>query len=151
MAQQSNPNEHDSIPTGLTQDKHIEPQERLVKATKNYSEKQSSTNYEKMDTNSTKTRDKSEKDVSVMDNSHFRPVTPQPMDMTEIAEEVKSKLHIVEDVDKDDAGDPNFCTEYVQEIYQYLYQLEVRGCHSELTNGGHTILYYVSFVQRYYH
>lgn len=39
---------------------------------------------------------------------------------------VISKPPNVEDIDKDDRGNPQLCAEYVQDIYNYMRKLEVR-------------------------
>lgn len=39
---------------------------------------------------------------------------------------VISKPPNVEDIDKDDHGNPQLCAEYVQDIYNYMRKLEVR-------------------------
>jgi len=34
-------------------------------------------------------------------------------------------LHNIEDIDADDSGNPQLCSDYVKDIYLYLRQLEV--------------------------
>ena len=54
-----------------------------------------------------------------------RELTPQPMDMGEIATALRRKLVMVDDVDEKDKEKPSFCVDYVKDIYTYLRQLEV--------------------------
>ena len=56
-----------------------------------------------------------------------RTVTPQPMDVSEVAGALQRKLQLEETVDDKERANPQFCTEYVQEIYQYLEELEVQS------------------------
>lgn len=53
-----------------------------------------------------------------------RTPTPQPMDVSEVAGEMKQRLLLVDDVDQD-MEDPYACAIYVQDIYCHLKQLEV--------------------------
>ena len=57
---------------------------------------------------------------------HDRSVTPpQPMDASEVAGALQRKLNLEDVADDKEHGNPQFCSEYVQDIYHYLRQLEV--------------------------
>ena len=54
-----------------------------------------------------------------------RSMTPQPMDIAEVAGQLQRKLKLEETADEADRTNPQFCTEYIHDIYQYLRDLEV--------------------------
>ena len=54
-----------------------------------------------------------------------RTLTPEPMDVAEVVGSFQRKLQLVEDIDEGDDGNPQLCSEYVMDIYQYLRELEV--------------------------
>ena len=59
-------------------------------------------------------------------HSHERSTTPsQPMDISEVAGALQRKLQLEETTDDKERANPQFCSEYVQDIYQYLRELEV--------------------------
>ena len=98
-------------------------QEQCVNAPKN---ELIADSHEEMDTDLSSAREAKEK-VASTKKERVRTLTPQPMDVTEMAGEIQRKLQLVEDVDEEDKDNPLFCTEYVQDIYRYLNKLEVRG------------------------
>ena len=59
-------------------------------------------------------------------HSHERSVTPQPMDVSDVAGALQRKLKLEETVDDKERANPQFCSDYVQDIYHYLGELEVR-------------------------
>ncbi|CAI9622679.1 unnamed protein product [Staurois parvus] len=57
--------------------------------------------------------------------------SPVPMDVSmkeeeELCQAFSEVLNNVEDIDADDGGNPQLCSEYVMDIYNYLRQLEVK-------------------------
>ena len=59
---------------------------------------------------------------------HDRSATPpQPMDVSEVAGALQRKLNLEDAADDKEQGNPQFCSEYVKDIYHYLRQLEVFG------------------------
>lgn len=46
----------------------------------------------------------------------------------ELCQAFSEALNNVEDIDAEDGGNPQLCTEYVMDIYNYLRQLEVLLC-----------------------
>ncbi|XP_053318567.1 G2/mitotic-specific cyclin-B2-like [Spea bombifrons] len=56
--------------------------------------------------------------------------SPAPMDVSmkeeELCQAFSATLSNVEDIDADDGGNPQLCSEYVMDIYNYLRQLEVQ-------------------------
>ena len=113
-------------------------QEQRLKATKNDTSQSTTDNQEEMDTNSSSAIDQIEM-VESAKKGRVRTLTPQPMDVTEMAGEIQRKLQLVEDVDEEDKENPLFCAEYVQDIYRYLHKLEVRDVFLEcrkLSIGG---------------
>jgi len=60
-----------------------------------------------------------------------------PMDVEHPDVEIRRLPHGVTDIDAEDASNPQLCTEYAQEIYAYLRQLERRGAlRSEFLSGS---------------
>ncbi len=54
-----------------------------------------------------------------------RTVTPQPIDVTDMAGEIQRRLKLVDGVNTADMEDPYACSLYVEDIYSYLHELEV--------------------------
>ena len=113
-------------------------QEQRLKATKNDTSQSTTDNQVEMDTDRSSAKDQIEM-VESAKKGRVRTLTPQPMDVTEMASEIQRKLQLVEDVDEEDKENPLFCAEYVQDIYRYLHKLEVRDVFLEcrkLSIGG---------------
>ena len=61
-------------------------------------------------------------------------MTPQPMDIAEVAGELQRKLKLEETADEAERTNPQFCTEYIHDIYHYLRDLEVSTLQYPLAN-----------------
>ena len=59
-----------------------------------------------------------------------RSMTPQPMDIGEVAVQLQRKLCLEEPADAAERKNPQFCAEYIEDIYRYLRELEVRMSHT---------------------
>ena len=121
-------------------------QEQRLKATKNDTSQSTTDNQEEMDTDRSSAIDQIEM-VELAKKGRVRTLTPQSMDVTEMASEIQRKLQLVEDVDEEDKENPLFCAEYVQDIYRYLHKLEVRDVFRRVQKikyirsvGGYTAL-----------
>lgn len=58
-------------------------------------------------------------------------VFPEPEEMEMEVGQITSALSqqlVIEDIDESDHDNPQLCSEYVKEIYEYMRQLEVRDC-----------------------
>ncbi|KAG8440422.1 hypothetical protein GDO86_006248 [Hymenochirus boettgeri] len=57
-------------------------------------------------------------------------MSPVPMDVSmkeeELCQAFSDALNNIEDIDADDGGNPQLCSEYVLDIYKYLKQLEIQ-------------------------
>ncbi|OXB60153.1 hypothetical protein ASZ78_013028, partial [Callipepla squamata] len=68
---------------------------------------------------------------AVKDTTASKVLSPVPMDVSMQEEDLCQAfsdvlLHNVEDIDADDSGNPQLCSDYVKDIYLYLRQLELQ-------------------------
>jgi len=73
---------------------------------------------------------------AVKDEEQQQQVEEIPMEVVQPEVESRRLPHGVTDIDAGDASNPHLCTEYAQEIYAYLRQLEKKGAvRSEFLSG----------------